>query len=132
VKFTRRHFVGLGFVTLAGGALLFAADRVSRGVGGPGLTDVGTILGDPGVWGARRIGEAWLREHPEESDVAELERLLAPLPERNGPWSLEDPAVRRWLRQRQDDDFTAERIVQLKGWWLSQGEVRFCALLALV
>jgi hypothetical protein len=132
VPVTRRRFVGIALVTVTGGAALVAAVGVSRRAGGPGLAELPVAIGEPGLWGARRIGRAWLRAHPEEADRIALERLLAPLPEalrRTG--SLRDPKVLEWLRERQRADFAADRIVELDGWWLSQTEARLCAYLSL-
>ena len=132
MQLTRRHFIGLGFGALTGIAGWMGADALSRGAGGPGLGDLAAVLGEPELWSAKQIGEAWLRANPGEADRAELEGLLSPFPEPlREARSLREPALREWLRDRQREDFAADRIVKLEGWWLSQTEARFCALLSL-
>ena len=96
------------------------------------LPDLPVVVGEPGLWRARRIGRAWLRAHPEEADRSALERMLAPLPDAlRRVESLRDPGVLEWLRERQRADFAADRIVELERWWLSQTEARLCAYLSL-
>ncbi len=129
---TRRRFFGIALVAVSGGAALVTADVLSRRAGGPGLADLPVVVGEPGLWRARRIGRAWLRAHPEEADRIALERLLAPLPDAvRRAESLRDPKLLEWLRERQRADFAADHIVELVGWWLSQTEARLCAYLSL-
>ena len=96
------------------------------------MADLARIAGEPELWSAEQIGRAWLRANPAESNRGELERRLAPLPEGvRSTESLRDPEVRDWLQRRQREDFEADRIVQLEGWWLGETEARFCGLLSM-
>lgn len=82
---------------------------------------------------ALRIGEAYLRNDPQDADVESLPASIAGSPEEAvrifetmRPSELTD-----WIRERVRDDFRDGRMVVLDGWVLSRTVVRLCALLAL-
>lgn len=78
------------------------------------------------VPGAKRVGELYLQEHPEEADPSVL---LARIFEVVDP---EAPRCRATglsaLREASRRDFREGRTVQLEGWMMGLTELRVCAL----
>ena len=120
----RRQLLSLAF----GGATLLLG-----GVGCGSEAGGGALRGflQPEVVSARRIGRAYLREHPQEAVRVILTRQLASLPGEPGAPRLDDERVAAWLSQSSSADFEAGRTVRVDRWWLSETEARLCALLSL-
>jgi hypothetical protein len=74
----------------------------------------------------RRLGGAYLREHPDEASVAILRHLVFGQAGEGEPTS---PIVR--LRDGMRADFAASRTVRTDGWVLSRTEARLLALATL-
>ena len=83
---------------------------------------LGEMLGD--LASASVLGAEFLRLRPEEARVDLLQRLLQ-LP--TAPVARRGAFVRQ-LARRQRSDFREGRIVELRGWTLSETELRLCAL----
>ena len=83
---------------------------------------------------ARVVGREYLRIVPAEADALKLAELIcAGRPERYAELSHASMVkVRRMLLHQQREDFDQGRIVNVKGWILSQTEARLCALATLV
>jgi hypothetical protein len=82
---------------------------------------------------ARAVGLEYLELSPDEADAdAVLERLAGP---RRREWealaSSDPDRLAQELRLQHHSDFTHERVVEIRGWILSETEVRLCALAAL-
>lgn len=82
---------------------------------------------------ARRIGEAYLRLHPQEADAASLRSSLAAQKDgAAGPLeAMGAGELASWMRNRRRGDFRDRRTVAVDGWILSITEARLCALLFL-
>lgn len=78
---------------------------------------------------ARRIGAAYLAEHPDASAASVLAELTGDLGWRARFASREQ--LVELVAARINDDFAAGRTTRLGGWVLSATEVRLCALAAL-
>ena len=83
---------------------------------------------------ARGVGREYLRIAPVEADALKLTELIcAGRPERYAELSHASMVkVRRMLLHQQREDFDQGRIVNVKGWILSQTEARLCALATFV
>jgi hypothetical protein len=85
------------------------------------------LLSDPA--GAAAVGREWLAQAPGETDAARLvEDLAGP---RLAEWRLaaaDAGALRAAVRARHVEDFAAGKVASVRGWVLSQTEVRLCAL----
>jgi hypothetical protein len=83
---------------------------------------------------ARAVGAEYLRLFPDEDDDTRLVRRLAGGRRRELEWerlAAADPdALFERVRERHRDDFAAGRTVGLRGWVLSETELRLCALAA--
>jgi hypothetical protein len=83
---------------------------------------------------ARVVGAEYLRLFPDEDDDTRLVRRLAGGKRRELEWEslavADVAALRERVRERHHDDFAAGRTVDLRGWVLSETEVRLCALAA--
>ena len=77
---------------------------------------------------AAAVGDAFLRRRPEEADAPALRRRLA-LP--SCPVQELPAAIRLRLGASHREDFRAGRVCELRGWTLSETELRLCALLHL-
>lgn len=100
------------------GILAGAAAAVTAAVAGVRVVGDRSAPGDHvAVDGVRRIGEAYLAQHRDESDP---ERLRTQVPS--------DPDA---LAEAIETDFVEDRIVVLDGWHLSLTECRAAALVAL-
>ena len=90
-----------------------AFTRAARGTGGRPIS-----------FSVRRLGEAYLRERPDEADRTLLLKELGP--------GLENIAgisdLTKRFRARIGEDFAAGRTIILDGWMLSETECRLCAL----
>lgn len=123
---TRRRFLALA-ASLAGTAL--PASSVAASAFGP----TALALAANSARSARAVGRAYLAATPNERAAdALVERLTARLPAgRASLASDSDVELRAQLHRAIEQDFAAERTVQLDGWLLSQTEARLCALTAL-
>jgi hypothetical protein len=83
---------------------------------------------------ARAVGREYLRIAPVEADTLKLTELIcAGRPERYAELSYASTVkLRRMLLHQQREDFDKGRIVNVKGWILSQTEARLCALATFV
>ena len=77
---------------------------------------------------ASAIGRAYLQSAPQDADERRLLRLIC-APGR--PWRTADTKqLRLLIAQQQTEDFKQGRVVQVRGWVLSETEARLCALAA--
>lgn len=81
------------------------------------------VLGDREA--ARIVGERYLEGRPAERDERALLRLLRPL---GDPEFLADEELGTRVRRAVRSDFAEGRVVLVEGWYLSETEVRLCAL----
>ena len=82
---------------------------------------------------ARAVGREYLELSPDEADAATvLERLAgAHLREWEALVASDPERLLQALRLQHRGDFAHERVVAIRGWVLSETEVRLCALAAL-
>lgn len=105
----------------AGCRLSWPTDELARRL------TAGAVRRHRGPW--VRIGEAYLRAHPDEAAVGFLTRRLAG---RLGWRALHRPErLRERLRQRVEDDFRSRSTVPVEGWVLSRTAARMAALVSL-
>lgn len=117
----------LPLMTLAGPAL----GVIQPWIGVPSVSALAGLVSDRR--GVRRIGFAYLRDHPLEADTDRLVSGLFP-----DPWACRlvkqnhsrPDELRRYLKRRIREDFEAGATVNLEGWILSRTECRVCALVA--
>lgn len=83
---------------------------------------------------ARTIGLEYLRMMPNEADAGRLTRLICSRWQSSydGMTVLDPANMKRLILRQQRDDFEKGRILNVRGWILSETEVRLCALAALV
>lgn len=84
--------------------------------------------------GAKIVGLAYLRSVPSEAQVDLLVNCICSF---NGAQRAElaqadEEKLKELLLLRQRNDFEHERVVNIRGWILSQTECRLCALAALI
>lgn len=83
---------------------------------------------------ARAVGQAYLRDAPQESDACILTDMIiksgTDLMQRFDVLSEKDLIAK--LRNAITEDFVSENTVQVDGWILSRTEARLCALCALL
>jgi hypothetical protein len=81
---------------------------------------------------AALLGQAYLRQHPEEADKAILERLVAAqLGDLREAEAAGKTALKRSFERAKGRDFERGAVVQLGGFMMSRTELRACALVAL-
>jgi len=80
------------------------------------------------------VGREYLRSVPEEADARLLVDLICSgqAAARANLVGANLKELREWLRHQQRQDFEHGRIVKVRGWILSETEVRLCALVALI
>lgn len=129
-RLTRRRFIALGAISLAA-----ASAGTVKLIGGNGADPrkrlprrVAASFTD--LRSATLVGEAYRREHAGENDRRRLVNLLSAS---NGAWlRVSRPAeIRRLARAEAHRDYRGERMAAVGGWYLSQTEVRLCALASL-
>jgi hypothetical protein len=83
---------------------------------------------------AKVIGQAYLRNVPEEAEVSQLAAGICSFQtERPTAFTTAAPEqCRALLLQQQRQDFAHGRVVKVEGWILSQTEARLCALVTLL
>jgi hypothetical protein len=120
----------------AGAALGLAAPALLAWLAGCGRESAlaGSLSGffaDPGS--ARAVGRQVLELSPDAPDAdTVLERLAGPRLRRWEALAASDPdRLAQELRLQHHSDFAHERVVAIRGWVLSETEVRLCALAAL-
>jgi hypothetical protein len=127
IRLGRREFLkgagGAAAAGLIGPALSFACARdatLERA-----LVD---LLSDPA--GAAAVGREWLAQAPDEAGAARLVEALAgaQLAEWRQLAAGGADALRPLVRARHVEDFAAGKLASVRGWVLSQTEVRLCAL----
>jgi hypothetical protein len=86
------------------------------------------LLSDPPA--AAAIGREWLAQAPVEADAARLVEGVAGgrLPEWRALAAGGAPGLRAAVRERHAEDLAAGRVASVRGYLLSQTEVRLCAL----
>jgi hypothetical protein len=104
---TRRTFLAGGAALAAAGPLAAALQACAR---------PGTPLRDSAR--ARAIGARYAERYPEGADGLWRGRP----PASDAEWAPRIAALRR-------EDFEADRLVQVDGWWLAETELRLCVLL---
>ena len=78
---------------------------------------------------AAAIGRAYLQVAPQDADERRLLRLICAS---GRHWRTADTEqLRLLIPQQQAEDFQHGRVVQVRGWILSETEARLCALAAL-
>ena len=120
---TRRAFLVTGLVSL-GGIAAFGASRFLRDEPEEAITrHVGAALDEDAL---RKVGEAYLRAHPEEDSEQRLVRLL----QERRAWRRVSRAeeVRSLLRSESRRDYRIGRVTTVERWFLSETEARLCAL----
>jgi hypothetical protein len=127
-KTSRRHFIQ-GACTIAGITLLPAqclawesqSDTLEHGI----LQSVAQLLTEHDL--AVRIGQQYIRGSNRPRSRSELVRWLQ---ERIAVGSGTDENIFRKIETSILSDFSDDKIVVMQGWWLSETEVRLCALAA--
>jgi hypothetical protein len=71
----------------------------------------------------RDLGREYLLAHPDDPEVGDVESLL-------GVAATTELQQVRQLRERMQEDFSADRLVQLSGWFVSVTEGRVFAALS--
>lgn len=133
---TRRHFLHVLIAVAAGGLGRLAwpwASLVSKHVtSDPLISKLGTFFIHKKS--AVVVGHAYLQCVPEEANTQLLVRLICSAnTDRRREFLVADlDKLRELLRLQQDQDFEHGRISKVKGWVLSETEVRLCALAALI
>jgi hypothetical protein len=124
----RREFLaGVGGAAAAG---LIAPALATLGCAGEADLERALVglLSDPA--GAAAVGREWRAQARDEADATQLVESLAG--ERLVEWralaARDTGALHAELRARHAEDFAAGRVASLRGWVLSQTEVRLCAL----
>lgn len=123
---TRRAFLAAAALAAAGGAGILYR-RADDGFD-PELEqtrDAARVLDE--LEPARRVGRAYLDDHPGEAAEATLVRLLEREPGWSAAWDDADALAqlaRRTIRSEYADGTT----VTVQGWLLSRTEARLCAL----
>ncbi len=121
VELQRRQFMSV-LIGLGAANLLAVPSRAVGAAPAPGPTALQSV---------RRVGEAYLRLRPVES---ERKRLIAALFRdlrktcNNVPAGDSASHLNSELRALVEDDFASGRTVILDGWVLSESECRLCAL----
>lgn len=119
---TRRGFLVLGVAVIAGAGFVKLRGSEPREL----TSHVGAALDTDSM---REVGRAYLDTRPDEDDEGRLVELLEARPEWRSVKSAED--ARRALARASRADFAAGRIVDVRGWYLSEAEGRACALATL-
>jgi hypothetical protein len=129
MKLNRRRSLIAGSVAAAGAAAYIAAGAI----GTARRCTKFWAASEVAAQSAKRIGFAYLRDHPEEaSEVcllsavagrSVLARALMAAPDMAAVFCILDDIVR--------DDFAAGHVVKCDGWLLAKSEARVCALLTL-
>ena len=129
-QITRRGFLRLLLVL---GAVGFVTPL--RALAGPGRTDDTSLLALKlrrqlnNKHSAKVIGREYLTQIPDEASVEKLVALICNRGESySGLLQADDASLRKMIQDRQRDDFANGRTVRIKGWILSQTEVRLYAL----
>lgn len=85
------------------------------------------------VLSALKVGEAFLKEYPEERNITRLVPLLC-----QGYKKSPDELMRMdrktlifWQREEVFNDFKVGRVIKVQGWLLSIFEARVCALVSM-
>jgi hypothetical protein len=82
---------------------------------------------------AAMVGLEYLRTVPSEANAEQLVRLIcAKFPERHGELARTGTRqIKRLVMRQQQEDFAADRIIDVGGWILSRSEARLYALVAI-
>jgi predicted protein tyrosine phosphatase len=82
---------------------------------------------------ARAVGREFLEGFPDEADAGTLVARLAGAqrPAWEALAATQPERLAEALRARHREDFAHERVLRIRGWVLSETEVRLCALAAL-
>lgn len=133
-QITRRGFLQFLLVLGAVGSV-----TPLRALAGPGRTDDTSLLALKlrrqlnNKHSAKVIGREYLTQIPDEASV---EKLVALICKRDGNYSgllqADDASLRKMIQDRQRDDFANGNTVRIKGWILSQTEVRLYALAVVI
>jgi hypothetical protein len=116
------------------GALTYPVLTLLRdsGTSTPLVATLANFFQDKGS--AKAVGVEYLRSHPGESDAELLvDRIFAGNAQRRVEFIEAGAAARRTLLGKLiREDFEHGRMVQVRGWMLSQTEARLCAIAVLV
>lgn len=133
-QITRRGFLRFLLVLGAVGSV-----TPLRALAGPGRTDVTSLLALKlrrqlnNKHSAKVIGREYLTQIPDEASVEKLVALICKRGENySGLLQADDASLRKMIQDRQRDDFANGRTVRIKGWILSQTEVRLYALAVVI
>jgi hypothetical protein len=133
-QITRRGFLQLLFVLGAVGSV-----TPLRVLAGPGWVDDSSLLALKlhrqlnNKHSAKVIGREYLTQIPDEASVEKLVALICKKDESySGLLQADDASLRKMIQDRQRGDFANGRTVRIKGWILSQTEVRLYALAVVI
>jgi hypothetical protein len=130
----RRRFLVAGAAALAGAAAVGlvvvrdADDEEASGPGGTATTSTAASSSPSPVEGVALVGEAYLRDHPDEADESVLRGHLPELESTEATALLAELSE---LQPRCQAEFEADDVVLVDGWILARSEARGAALVAL-
>jgi hypothetical protein len=125
---TRRAFLAGAALAAAGaGGLLYRAATDEGFDADLAQTEAVARLFDE-LEPARRIGRAYLDDHPDEREERALVRLLEERPGWRGVWHNSPRAVAKLARRTMQREYDTGQTVAVEGWILSRTEARLCAL----
>lgn len=126
-RMTRRTFLAAAALAAAGGGGV--AYRLTTSDFDPELeqtAEAARLFDELGP--ARRVGRAYLDDHPDEADERALVRLLDEEPGWQGVWEGSPARIAELARRTIRRDYQRGRTVPVDGWILSRTEARLCGL----
>ena len=127
MKTTRRHFLCSVTSLLACAALSPASALAAEGDAKKLVYKLNVLMTDTAT--AATIGEAYLKQAPEEADAEKLANLICGTPERRAELEEATPGARRKiLEELTRGDFERNDTVSIAGWVLARTDARRCAL----
>jgi len=124
---TRRAFLAAAALAAAGGGgLVYRWTTSDFDPELPQTAEVARLFDE--LEPARRIGQAYLDDHPDEADEPTLVRLLDAEPGWAGVWDGSPERLADLARRTVRLDYENGRTVPVGGWILSRTELRLCAL----
>jgi hypothetical protein len=121
-----------GFCVAVASIILFDLGRRGAAESDPVARRLSHFFGD--ALSASVVGREYLRSNPSEAGAPRLVDLicLASSARRAEIGAADDETLRRLVLLQQRRDFEEGRVVEVRGWILSETECRLCALAALV